>query len=190
MLLCRYPPGAAFGRPSLLRPAFHRIPAPRAHLHGILDGPVADFTLSLAWTPAPVLQVQWNVGYEHRHAQSEHRRNLSRWLRVGTLLALPPGFTFGTSAQIRRTHDEESGQMHLTLDRSGRRARSFTVSVFSRASTLFRFSPQLALIHHVRMTNAQGQDYESGETHAGRTRVVFRHPPRGKRWHARCLEER
>lgn len=97
---------------------FAASPRERDDLHDILDGPVSDFTLSLAW------------------------------LRVGTSLALPPGFT------------------------------------------LFRFSPQLALIHQVRMTNAQGQDYEFGETPAGRTRVVFRHPPRRKRWHARCLEER
>ena len=29
-----------------------------------LDGPVADFTATLAWTPAPVLRVHWTVGYE------------------------------------------------------------------------------------------------------------------------------
>lgn len=75
---------------------FTASPRERDDLHDILDGPVTDFTLSLAWTP--VLRVQWNVGYEHRHAQSEHWRNLSRWLRVGTSLALPLGFTFGTSA--------------------------------------------------------------------------------------------
>ena len=134
----------------------------RDHLHDILDGPITDFTLSLAWTPAPVLRVQWNVGYEHSHAQSEHWRNLSRWLRVGTSLALPFGFTLGTSAQMRRTQYEGSGQVHLTLDRRPRfdRTRTFTLSVLNRAFTLFRFSPQLALIHEVRRTNAQAQGYE------------------------------
>ena len=134
----------------------------RDHLHDILDGPITDFTLTLAWTPAPVLRVQWNVGYEHSHAQSEHWRNLSRWVRVGTSLALPLGFTFGTSAQMRRTQYEGSGQAHLTLDLRGRRdrTRTLTVSVLNRAFTLFRFSPQLALIHEVRMTNAQAQNYE------------------------------
>ena len=134
----------------------------RDHLHDILDGPITDFTLSLVWTPAPVLQVQWNLGYEHSHAQSEHWRNLSRWLRVGTSLALPLGFTLGTSAQVRRTPYEGSGAVHLTLDRRPRfdRTRTFTLSVLNRAFTLFRFSPQLALIHEVRMTNAQAQGYE------------------------------
>ena len=134
----------------------------RDHLHDILDGPITDFTLTLAWTPAPVLRVQWNVGYEHSHAQSEHWRKLSRWLRVGTSLALPLCFTFGTSAQMRRTQYEGSGQAHLTLDLRGRRdrTRTLTVSVLNRAFTLFRFSPQLALIHEVRMTNAQAQNYE------------------------------
>lgn len=87
----------------------------RDHLHDILDGPITDFTLSLAWTPAPVLRVQWMVGYERSHAASEHWRNLSRWVRVGTSLALPLGFTLGTSVQMRRTQYDGSGQAHLTL---------------------------------------------------------------------------
>ena len=35
------------------------------------------------------------------HAASEHWRNLSRWVRVGTSLALPLGFTLGTSGLSR-----------------------------------------------------------------------------------------
>ena len=49
-----------------------------------LDGPVVGFTASFAWTPAPVLRVHMTVGYERDHAASEHWRNLSRWVRVGT----------------------------------------------------------------------------------------------------------
>jgi len=127
-----------------------------------LDGPVVDFTATLAWTPAPVLRVHWTAGYERHHAASEHWRTLSRWLRVGTSLALPLGFTLGTSAQMRRTHYDGSGRVHLTIDRRPRfdRTRTFTVSVLNRAFTLFRFSPQLALIHEARLTNAQAQDYD------------------------------
>ena len=127
-----------------------------------LDGPVVDFTATLAWTPAPVLRVHWTAGYERHHAASEHWRTLSRWLRVGTSLALPLGFTLGTSAQVRRTHYDGSGAPHLTLDRRPRfdRTRTFTISVLNRAFTLFRFSPQLALVHEARLTNAQAQDYE------------------------------
>ena len=134
----------------------------RDHLHDILDGPITDFTLSLAWTPAPVLRVHWNAGYERSHAASVHWRNVSRWLRVGTSLALPFGFTLGTSAQVRRTRYDGSGQAHLTLHGRQRfdRVRTITLSVLNRAVTLLRFSPQLALVHEVRATNAQAQDYE------------------------------
>ena len=43
------------------------------------------------------------VGYEQHDAALEHWRTLSRWVRVGTSLALPLGFTLGTSIQARRT---------------------------------------------------------------------------------------
>ena len=32
--------------------------------------------------------------------------------------------------------------------------------MLNRAFTLFRFSPQIAVIHEIRLTNAQAQDYE------------------------------
>ena len=128
-----------------------------------LDGPVADFTATLAWTPAPVLQVHWTAGYERHQAANRHWRNNARWVRVGTSLALPLGFTLGVSGQMRWTYYyASSGQVHLTLHGRKRqdRIRTFTVSVLNRAFTLFGFSPQLALIHDVRLTNAQAQDYD------------------------------
>ena len=127
-----------------------------------LDGPVVDFAASFAWTAAPVLRVHVMVGYERDHAASEHWRNLSRWVRVGASLALPLGFTLGTSAQMRRTYYEGSGEVHLTLDGRRRldRTRTFSVSILNRALTLFGFSPQLALINEARQTNAQAQDYD------------------------------
>ena len=130
--------------------------------HDFLDGPLTHFALNLAWATAPVLQVQMSVGYERDYAASVHWRNLSRWVRVGASLALPLGFTLGTSAQMRRTHYEGSGSVHLTSDGRQRmdRTRTFSVSVLNRALTLFRFSPQLAFIHEARVTNAQAQDFD------------------------------
>ena len=129
-----------------------------------LDGPLTDFTLTFAWTAAPVLRVQMTVGYERDHPASEHWRSLGRWVRVGTSLALPLGFTLGTSAQMRRTYYESggSGPPHFTLDGRRRfdRIRTFSVSILNRAFTLFGFSPQLALINEARQTNAQAQDYD------------------------------
>ena len=135
----------------------------RDHRHrDFLNGPGVDFTANFAWTAAPVLRVQMTVGYERDHAASEHWRSLSRWVRVGTSLALPLGFTLGTSAQMRRTYYEGSGEVHLTLDGGRRldRTRTFSISVLNRALTIFRFSPQLALINEARQTNAQAQDYD------------------------------
>ena len=75
----------------------------RDHLaRDFLDGPVVDFTAAFAWTPAPVLRVHLTVGYTRDHAALEHWRSLSRWVRVGTSLALPLGFTLGTSIQAQR----------------------------------------------------------------------------------------
>ena len=128
-----------------------------------LDGPVTDFTLTLAWAVAPVMRLQTTWGYERDRSASEHWRNNSRWLRVGTSLALPLGFTLGVSGQVRWTYYyASSGQVHLTLRGRKRkdRSRTFTISVLNRAFTLFGFSPQLALIHDVRLTNAQAQDYD------------------------------
>ena len=126
------------------------------------DGPVEDYTLALAWTPAPVLRVHMTVGYARDHAALEHWRNLSRWVRVGTSLALPLGFTLGTSAQMNRVYYDGEGRGHLTLYGRPRRdrIRSFSISVLNRAFTLYGFSPQLALIHEARLTNAQAQAYD------------------------------
>ena len=131
-------------------------------LYDFLDGPLTDLTLDLVWAAAPVLQVQMTVGYERDHASSEHWRSLTRWVRVGGSLALPLGFTLGTSAQMRRTYYEGNGCVHQVLDCRQRldRTRTFSISVLNRAFTLFRFSPQLAFIHEVRATNAQALDYD------------------------------
>ena len=131
-------------------------------LHDFLDGPLTTFTLDVVWAPAPVLQVQMTVGYERTYAASEHWRSLSRWVRVGTSLALPLGFTLGTSAQMRRTGYEGNGCVHQVLDCRQRldRTRIFSISVLNRAVTLLGFSPQLALIHEARVTNAQALDYD------------------------------
>ena len=134
----------------------------RDHQRDFLDGPQVGFNAAFAWTPAPVLRVHATVGYERDHAALEHWRNLARWVRVGTSLALPLGFTLGTSAQMRRVHYDGSGRPHFTLNGDQRfdRIRTFTVSVLNRAFTLYGFSPQLALINEARQTNAQAQDYD------------------------------
>ena len=126
------------------------------------NGPLVDFTLNLFWTVAPVLQLHTAVGYEREHSASEHWRSLGRWVRVGSSLALPLGFTLGNSAQMRRTYYEGAGAAHLTLMGRSRRDRTltFSISLLNRALTIFGFSPQLAVVHENRRTNAQAQSYK------------------------------
>ena len=132
------------------------------HQGDFLDGPLTDFTANFAWVVAPTLRVHFTVGYERDHAMSVHYRNLSRWVRVGSSLALPLGFTLGTSAQMRRTYYEGSGRVHQVLNGRQRldRTRTFSISILNRGFTLLRFSPQLAFIHEARATNAQALDYD------------------------------
>ena len=107
----------------------------REHAHRareFLDGPVVDFTAALAWTPAPVLRVQWTVGYENHHAALEAWRTLSRWLRVGHLA--------GPAAGLHAGHQRPDAAHALRRQR--------------------RAAPSRCFVHEARMTNAQAQDYE------------------------------
>ena len=126
------------------------------------NGPFTRLSIGSVWTPAPVLQTHFTVGYEKDHASLVHWRSLARWVRVGSNLALPLGFTLGASAQMRRTYYEGQGGAHLTLNGRQRRDRSLSISItiLNRAIAFFGFSPQIALIHEARATNAQAQSYD------------------------------
>ena len=83
------------------------------------NGPFTRFSLGSVWTPAPVLQLHFTVGYEKDYASLVHWRSLSRWVRVGSNLALPLGFTLGqqhpdaphtsTKARAGRTSPSPAG---------------------------------------------------------------------------------
>ena len=126
------------------------------------DGPLTDFTLAAIWTLAPTMQVRFTVGYERDYARLVHWRSLTRWLRVDGQLALPLGFTLGANAQMRRTHYAGDGRAHFTLTGRQRRDRtiSFGITILNRAVALYGFSPQIALFHDARMTNAQAQNFD------------------------------
>ena len=126
------------------------------------NGPFTRFSLGSVWTPAPVLQLHFTVGYEKDYASLVHWRSLSRWVRVGSNLALPLGFTLGSNIQMRRTQYEGQGGAHFTLTGRQRRDRSFSfsITILNRAIAFFGFSPQIALIHEARATNAQAQSYD------------------------------
>ena len=89
----------------------------RDHLaRDFLDGPVADFNLAFAWTPAPVLRVHVTVGYTRDHAASQHWRSLSRWVRVGTSADLAAGLhPRHQHPGAARRSTTAAGQARLTL---------------------------------------------------------------------------
>ena len=75
-------------------------------------------------------------------------------------MALPRGFTLGTSGEYRRT--EYEGNWFPFTDGSSRSDRTeiLRASIFNRAFTLYGFSPKLVVTLEERRTNAQVYDYE------------------------------
>ena len=95
--------------------------------------------------------LSWSIGIACRAGCAWARRSPCRW-------ASPWAPVPRCGARITRG----SGQPHFTLTGSRRldRTSTFSISILNRAFTLFRFSPQLALIHEARQTNAQAQNFE------------------------------
>ena len=81
-------------------------------------------------------------------------------------MALPLGFTVGGGADMRWT-DCDSGWFPFIADRGPHedRTRFYRLSTHNQAFTLMGFSPELALVHETRDSNAQLHDYRctSGE---------------------------
>ena len=126
-----------------------------------LDGPVVDASFGGAWIAAPTVRLDANAGWGRERPESERWRHQRRWVRAGIAVALPYGFTVGGSGELRRT-DYKGNWSPFTPDGEARadRTRSLRLSVLNRAFTLRGFSPQLALVHERRDTNAQLYDYK------------------------------
>ena len=131
-----------------------------------LDGPVWDATLRGSWVVLPTVRADLSAGYAQQRPKSRRERHQGRWLGTGVTVALPLGFTVGGAAEMRWT-DYERGWFPFVADNGARedRTRSFRLSAHNRAFTLAGFSPELAVIHERRDSNAQLHDYRrtSGE---------------------------
>ena len=131
-----------------------------------LDGPVWDASLRGSWVITPTVRADLSGGYAQQRPKSRNERNRGRWLGTGVTVALPLGFTVGGSAEMRWT-DYEPGWFPFVADNGPRedRTRSYRLSTHNRALTLMGFSPELALVHETRDSNAQLHDYRrtSGE---------------------------
>ena len=136
----------------------------RTRIH--LDGPVWDTSLRGSWVVTPTVRADLTGGYAQQRPDFQRERNRSRWLDSGITAALPFGFTVDVRAQVRWT-DYERGWFPFVADNGPREdlTRSYTISTHNRAITLMGFSPQLALVHETRDSNAQLHDYQrtSGE---------------------------
>ena len=126
-----------------------------------LDGPNSALSLGGAWLITSTVRGDVTAGYMRERPQSLVWRNASRWVRLGTSISLPLGFTVGVGGELYRT-TYEGRWFPFTPDGAARedRTRILRVSVFNRAYTVYGFSPQLVLVNEARESNAQLHDYD------------------------------
>ena len=131
-----------------------------------MDGPVWDASLRGSWVVAPTVRAELSGGYARQRPEYRRERHDGRWLGTGITVALPLGFTIGGGAEMRWT-DYEPGWFPFVPDGGPRedRTRSYRLSAHNRALNLMGFSPELAVVHETRDSNAPLHDYRrtSGE---------------------------
>ncbi len=131
-----------------------------------LDGPVTDISAGVGWIATPAMRLDAALGWGKQRTERERQRHTHRWLRVGTTVQLPHGFTVGGAGTLRWT-DYEGSWAPFVLGGGERNdlTRSFRVNLHNRAFTVAGFSPQVAMVQEQRTSNAQlhGYDKISGE---------------------------
>ena len=131
-----------------------------------LDGPITDISLGANYAFGPTVRANLGVGWGREKPETERYRHERRWLQGGLSVALPWGFTVGTSVTLRWADYE--GNWFPFVEDGGERndlTRSFRVNAFNRGIAVAGFSPQVSLVREDRVSNAQLHDYErtSGE---------------------------
>lgn len=131
-----------------------------------LDGPIADVSLGASYAFGPTVRANLGVGWGRERPETERYRHERRWLQGGVNIALPWGFTVGTTVVLRWA-DYEGNWFPFVPDGGERNdlTRSLRVNAFNRGLTVAGFSPQVSLVREDRTSNAQLHDYErmSGE---------------------------
>ena len=133
---------------------------------GHLDGPVTDISAGIGWVATPTARLDASAGWGKQRTERRRERHSNRWLRVGTTVQLPYGFTLGGAATLRWT--EYEGNWAPFVIGGGARSdvtRSIRIDVHNRGFTVGGFSPQVSLVQEERTSNAQlhGYDKISGE---------------------------
>ena len=131
-----------------------------------VDGPLTDISAGVGWVATPTMRIDAVLGWGKQRTEQKRQRNSSRWLRVGTTVLLPYGFTVGGAATLRWT--EYRGDWTPFVLGGGSRSdvtRLLRVDVHNRAVTVAGFSPQVSMVQEERTSNAQlhGYDRLSGE---------------------------
>ena len=138
----------------------------RYNVNTHLDGPVTDISAGVNWAASTTVRVNAAMGWGRERTERERDRHSSRWMRVGSTVALPRGFTVGAAATFRRT-DYPADWAPYVLGGGSRRdlTRTIRFDVHNRAFTVGGFSPQVSMVQEERASNAQLYDYErlSGE---------------------------
>lgn len=126
------------------------------------DGPVQDLSGGLSWAANPVLQLNARAGWGRERPELETLRNRTRRLSIGASAALPRAFSVSGTLTGRWTDYEGPGLPPTNVVDGDPRedvTRSVRVAVLKRDLTLRGFSPQLAITHERRASNAQQADY-------------------------------
>lgn len=140
------------GRGSLLKRRYRRT--------DYLDGPIRSVSLGAGWVVAPTVKLDGRVGHRYERPDSTKFRNEGKWLQGGVSVALPLGFTVGGSVALRWTSYKGEWFPHTPAGvRRKDRVQSLRASVYNRSITVYGFSPEAAIVHETRETNAQTLDY-------------------------------
>ena len=126
-----------------------------------LDGDALDLSLGGAWVIAPTVRAEVSVGYGRERPEWVRERHERYRAGAGVSVILPRGFTVGGGGEYRWTNYEEGWFPHVP-DGGAREDRTWSVraSVYNRGITVYGFSPEVAVVHEVRKTNAQLYDYD------------------------------
>ena len=126
-----------------------------------LDGDALDLSLGGAWVIAPTVRAEVSVGYGRERPEWVRERHERYRVGVGVSVALPRGFTVGGGGEYRWA-DYEAGWFPHVPDNGAREDRTWSVraSVHNRGITVYGFSPEVAVVHEERETNAQLYEYE------------------------------
>ena len=133
---------------------------------GHLDGPVTDISTGIGWVATPTMRVDAAAGWGKQRTERERERHSNRWLRVGTSVLLPWGFTVGGALTLRWTEYEGNwAPFVLGGGPRGDVTRSIRIDVHNRGVTVGGFSPRVSMVQEERTSNAQlhGYDRISGE---------------------------